>query len=60
MNSLTLTEGYHEDSGGAIAVHNGGWLTVNDSEFADNRAGLNGGAIDLGGFYWGKAPKRDV
>ena len=61
VNNLTLTGGYHEDSGGAIAVLYGGWLTVNNSVFADNRAGLDGGAIDVGGMWRGKsAAERKV
>ncbi|MCE2470852.1 MAG: hypothetical protein J4G18_02945 [Anaerolineae bacterium] len=49
VNNLTLKDGFSEDGGGAIHVRNGGWLTVNDSVFIGNRAGLSGGAIDLTG-----------
>ncbi len=49
VNNLTLTDGYNENSGGAIAVWYGGWLTVNNSVFSGNRTENSGGAIDLAG-----------
>ena len=48
INSLTMTDGRSDDTGGALILRNHGRATVNDSAFLSNSA-LDGGAIHT---YW--------